>query len=173
MQPLHVCDSCRGLIPLLQYRPLSPEIQWQSRGLMAYLTGRGLRNVSFELRNVSFELRNVSFELRNVSVSAPCTLEARQAAEFASSSASCCESTAAHAWITSETPYPSSPRYTPATNEGRARSLRISHTSRRAPLQPVILSQVPCTPYHPPNIAGVIRRVPLACDRDSGVNRHV
>ena len=34
-------------------------------------------------------------------------------------------------------------------------SLRNSHTSRRAPLQTVIVSQVPCTPYHPPNIAGV------------------
>jgi hypothetical protein len=36
---------------------------------------------------------------------------------------------------------------TPAINEGCTRSLRISHTSRR--------DQVPCTPYHPPNIAGV------------------
>jgi hypothetical protein len=44
---------------------------------------------------------------------------------------------------------------TPAINEGRTRSLRISHTSRRAPLQPVSKTQVPCTPYHPPNIAGV------------------
>ena len=44
---------------------------------------------------------------------------------------------------------------TPAINEGCTRSLRISHTSRRAPLQPVPKAQVPCTPYHPPNIAGV------------------
>jgi hypothetical protein len=44
---------------------------------------------------------------------------------------------------------------TPAINEGCTRSLRISHTSRRAPLQPVPQTQVPCTPYHPPNIAGV------------------
>ena len=44
---------------------------------------------------------------------------------------------------------------TPAIHEGCTRSLRISHTSRRAPLQPVPKTQVPCTPYHPPNIAGV------------------
>ena len=44
---------------------------------------------------------------------------------------------------------------TPAINEGCTRSLRISHTSRRVPLQPVISSQVPCTPYHPPNRTGV------------------
>jgi hypothetical protein len=44
---------------------------------------------------------------------------------------------------------------TPAINEGCTRSLRISHTSRRAPLQPVSKTQVPCTPYHPPTIAGV------------------
>jgi hypothetical protein len=44
---------------------------------------------------------------------------------------------------------------TPAINEGCTRSLRISHTSRRAPLQPVSKTQVPCTPYHPPNTAGV------------------
>ena len=37
--------------------------------------------------------------------------------------------------------------------------VRISHTSRRAPLQPVSNTQVPCTPYHPPNIAGVYREV--------------
>jgi hypothetical protein len=47
---------------------------------------------------------------------------------------------------------------TPVINEGCTRSLRISHTSRRAPLQPVPKAQVPCTPYHPPNIAGVIRQ---------------
>jgi hypothetical protein len=34
-------------------------------------------------------------------------------------------------------------------------ALIISHTSRRAPLQPVSNAQVPCTPYRPPNIAGV------------------
>jgi hypothetical protein len=44
---------------------------------------------------------------------------------------------------------------TPAVNEGRSRSLRISHTSRRAPLKPVLSSQLPCTPYHPPNVTGV------------------
>jgi hypothetical protein len=44
---------------------------------------------------------------------------------------------------------------TPATNEGRTRSLKLSHTSRRAPLQPVPKTQVPCTPYHPPNRTGV------------------
>ena len=44
---------------------------------------------------------------------------------------------------------------TPAINEGCTRSLRISHTSRRAPLQPVSNTQVPCTPYHPPNRTGV------------------
>jgi hypothetical protein len=45
--------------------------------------------------------------------------------------------------------------HTPVINEGCTRSLRISHTSRRAPLQPVSKTQVPCTPYHPPDIAGV------------------
>ena len=50
--------------------------------------------------------------------------------------------------------YTGCPSHTLAINEGCTRSLRISHTSR-APLQPVTLSQVPCTPYHPPNIAGV------------------
>jgi hypothetical protein len=45
---------------------------------------------------------------------------------------------------------------TPAINEGCTRSLRVSHTSRRAPLQPVPKAQVPCTPYHPPIIAGVV-----------------
>ncbi len=45
---------------------------------------------------------------------------------------------------------------TPAINEGCTRSLRISHTSRRAPLQPVPKTQVPCTPYHPPNRTGVL-----------------
>jgi hypothetical protein len=44
---------------------------------------------------------------------------------------------------------------TPAINEGCARSLRISHTSRRALLQPVSKTQVPCTPYHPPTRTGV------------------
>jgi hypothetical protein len=46
-------------------------------------------------------------------------------------------------------------RGTPAINEGCTRSLRSSHTSRWAPLQPVSKTQVPCTPYHPPTIAGV------------------
>jgi hypothetical protein len=45
---------------------------------------------------------------------------------------------------------------TPAISEGRTQSLRISHTSRRAPLQPVSKPQLPCTPYHPPDIAGVV-----------------
>jgi hypothetical protein len=45
--------------------------------------------------------------------------------------------------------------HTPAINEGCTRSLRISNTSRQDPLQPVPKTQVPCTPYHPPNIAGV------------------
>jgi hypothetical protein len=48
------------------------------------------------------------------------------------------------------------PSITPAINEGCTRSLRISHTSRRAPLQPVSKTQVPCTPYHPSDIAGVL-----------------
>jgi hypothetical protein len=50
---------------------------------------------------------------------------------------------------------PRAPLHTPAINEGCTRSLRISHTTRRAPLQPVPKTQVPCTPYRPPNIAGV------------------
>jgi hypothetical protein len=50
---------------------------------------------------------------------------------------------------------------TPAINEGRTRSLRISHTSRRAPLQPVPKTQVTCTPYHPPNITGVTHTPPV------------
>ena len=50
--------------------------------------------------------------------------------------------------------------FTPAINEGCTRSLRISQNSRRAPLQPVSKTQVPCTPYHPPNIAGVIEYFP-------------
>ena len=45
--------------------------------------------------------------------------------------------------------------HTPAIKEGCARSLRISHTSRRAPLQPVSKTQVPCTPYRRPNRTGV------------------
>ena len=53
--------------------------------------------------------------------------------------------------------------HTPAINEGCARSVRISHTSRRAPLQPVILSQAPCTPYHPPNRTGVVLYAPNEC----------
>jgi hypothetical protein len=44
---------------------------------------------------------------------------------------------------------------TPAISEGCTRSLRINHASRRAPLQPVSKTQVPCTPYHPPNRTGV------------------
>jgi hypothetical protein len=47
--------------------------------------------------------------------------------------------------------------HTPVINEGCTRSLRISHTSRRAPLQPVSKTQVPCTPYHPPSRTGVVR----------------
>jgi len=35
------------------------------------------------------------------------------------------------------------------------RSLKISHTGRWAPLQPVPKTQVPCTPYRPPNRTGV------------------
>ena len=50
---------------------------------------------------------------------------------------------------------PVGPSHRVAINQGCTRPLRNSHTSRRAPLQPVIVSQVPCTPYHPPNIAGV------------------
>jgi hypothetical protein len=44
---------------------------------------------------------------------------------------------------------------TPAINEGCTRPLRLSHTSRRAPLQPVPKTQVPCIPYHPPDRTGV------------------
>jgi hypothetical protein len=44
---------------------------------------------------------------------------------------------------------------TPAINEGCTRSLRISHTSRRASLPTVSKTQVPCTPYRPPNRTGV------------------
>jgi hypothetical protein len=59
---------------------------------------------------------------------------------------------------------------TPAINEGCTRSLRISHTSRRAPLQPVSKTQVPCTPYRPPNRTGVrhiLVRFKLRVRRDS------
>ena len=59
---------------------------------------------------------------------------------------------------------------TPAINEGCTRSLRISHTSRRAPLQPAPKTQVPCTPCHPPNIAGVVEWCVL--DRE-GVGCHL
>jgi hypothetical protein len=45
---------------------------------------------------------------------------------------------------------------TPAINDGCTRWLRISHASRRAPLQPVPKTQVPYTPYRPPTIAGVL-----------------
>jgi hypothetical protein len=51
---------------------------------------------------------------------------------------------------------------TPAKNEGCTRSLRTSHTSRPAPLQPVSKTQVPCTPYHPPNVAGVCKTRPTS-----------
>ena len=79
-------------------------------------------------------------------------------------------------WITAQTDGPPEPRlqetlhrretgeratpdnhHTPAINEGCTRSLRISHTSSRAPLQPVPKTQVPCTPYPPPNLAGVVQ----------------
>jgi hypothetical protein len=53
-------------------------------------------------------------------------------------------------------------RATPAIHEGCTRSLRISHTGRRAPLQLASKTQVPCTPYRPPNIAGVTQCVTLA-----------
>jgi hypothetical protein len=53
-------------------------------------------------------------------------------------------------------PLPLPVSYTPAINAGCTRSLRISHTSRQAPLQPVPKAQVPCTPYRSPNITGVM-----------------
>jgi hypothetical protein len=63
-------------------------------------------------------------------------------------------------WRASERAFPDTPpcqtnTLTPAINEGCTRSLSISHTSRRAPLQPVPKAQVPCTPYHPLNRTGV------------------
>jgi hypothetical protein len=63
-----------------------------------------------------------------------------------------------------------STRTTLAINQGCTRSLRISHTSGRALLQPVPKTQVLCTPYHPPNRTGVTRtkarRIePAACCR--------
>jgi hypothetical protein len=66
-----------------------------------------------------------------------------------------CESTEGHVHLPLRRTFAACP--TPAVNEGCTRSLRISHTSRRAPLQHLLKTQVPCTPYHPPNIAGVLR----------------
>jgi hypothetical protein len=60
---------------------------------------------------------------------------------------------------------------TPAINEGCTRSLRISHTSRRTPLQPVPKAQVPCTPYRPPNRTGVIPVPALALPPRPGPRR--
>ena len=52
----------------------------------------------------------------------------------------------------SDTPFDPWIATTPAINEGCTRSLRISHTNRRAPLPKTL---VPCTPYRPPNRTGV------------------
>jgi hypothetical protein len=63
---------------------------------------------------------------------------------------------------------------TPAINEGCTRSLRTTHISRRAPLQPVPKTQeVPCTPYHPPYRTGVTRLHLLGHNLNSLTRIHV
>jgi hypothetical protein len=90
-----------------------------------------MRIVSFRLRNVSFRLRNVLYAVYMHEVSS------REECVYV------------------DTPPCTMPDayHTPAINECCTQSLRISHASRRAPLQPVSKTQDPCTPYHPPNIA--------------------
>jgi chromosome segregation ATPase len=129
-----------------------------------------LRNVSSQLRNVSSQLRNVSSQLRNVSsqlrnVSSQLRNVSSQLRNVSSELRNVRSGAKAYINLLCQT-------CTPAINEGCTRSLRISHTSRRAPLQPVPKTQVACTPYHPPSRTGVTQypcgpRIRLPADRSS------
>ena len=93
------------------------------------------------------------------SESAPTPQTLLQRADASAAAAALSHTTATtqrNAPVTSHVKYAPSDT-TPAINEGCTRSLRISHSTvcTVSYQQPVSKTQVPCTPYHPPNIAGV------------------